>query len=133
MKIKIRLAQNEDGPRIGELARASGFGVEGIDWSSVHPFWLVAERDGEMVGAVQIILAKPIGWIEMLVLDPNLTRREQVMAVKALIDRSLLSLKVFGAQLAMWSVPHELEGYKRVLERRGAVVTSTGNVMAKRL
>ena len=31
--MKVRLAQDADGPRIGELARASGFGVEGIDWS----------------------------------------------------------------------------------------------------
>ena len=131
--MKVRLAHDEDGPRIGELARASGFGIDGIDWSSVHPFWLVAEKDGEMIGAVQLILAKPIGWIEMLVLDADLTTRQQAMAVKTLVDRSLLSLKVFGAQLAMWSVPHELKGYKRVLERRGAVVTSTGNVMAKRL
>ncbi len=43
--MKVRLARDADGPRIGELARASGFGLEGIDWSSVHPFWLVAERD----------------------------------------------------------------------------------------
>ncbi len=27
--MKIRLAQDADGPRIGELARASGFGVDG--------------------------------------------------------------------------------------------------------
>ncbi len=43
--MNARLAQDADGPRIGELALASGFGLEGIDWSSVHPFWLVAERD----------------------------------------------------------------------------------------
>ncbi len=43
--MKVRLAQDADGPRIGELARASGFGVEGIDWATVHPFWLVAEHD----------------------------------------------------------------------------------------
>ncbi len=42
--MKVRLASNDDGPRIGELARASGFGLEGIDWSSVHPFWLVAGK-----------------------------------------------------------------------------------------
>ncbi len=42
--MKVRLAQDADGPRVGELARASGFAVDGIDWSSVHPFWLVAGK-----------------------------------------------------------------------------------------
>ena len=49
--MNVRLAQDSDGPRIGALAKASGFGVDGIDWSSVHPFWLVVERDGEVIGA----------------------------------------------------------------------------------
>ena len=41
-----------------------------MDWSEVYPFWLVAE-DEKIVGALQIILAKPIGWLEMLVLDTD--------------------------------------------------------------
>ena len=132
--MNVRLASDQDGPRIGELARASGFGVEGIDWSRVHPFWLVAERNGPpVIGAIQIILARPIGWLEMLSLAPNLKPREQALAVKALVERGMLSLKAFGAQLAMGSVPSDLEGYMRVLTKRGAVIASTGNVFAKRL
>ena len=131
--MKIRLAQNEDGPRIGELAKASGFGVEGIDWSSVHPFWLVVERDEEVIGAIQIILSKPIGWLEMLSLDPDLTHREQAMAVKTLVERGLISLRAFGAQVARGTVPFKLGGYKRILERRGAIVTGSGHVITKRL
>ena len=84
--MKVRLAQDDDGPRIGELARASGVGVEGIDWASVHPFWLLAERDGAVIGAIQIILAKPIGWLEMLSLDPELGHRSQAQAVKARVE-----------------------------------------------
>ncbi len=131
--MKVRLAQDADGPRIGELARASGFAVEGIDWSHVHPFWLVAERDGEVIGAIQIILARPIGWLEMLSLDPDLGRRDQAMAVKALVQFGAMSLKHFGAQMAMGSVPSELQGYMRILKKRGAVVASAGIVFAKRL
>ena len=39
----------------------------------------------------------------------------------------------FGAQIAMWSVPFELKSYKKALKKRGAVVTSSGNVLASRL
>lgn len=131
--MKIRLAQDDDGPRIGELARASGFGVEGIDWSSVHPHWLVAERDGAVIGAIQIILARPIGWLEMLSLDPDLSHRDQAMAVKALVERGTIALKHFGAQLAMGVVPSEMVGYQRILEKRGAVDTGSGHTFAKRL
>jgi hypothetical protein len=130
--VKIRLAQDADGPRIGELARASGFGVEGIDWSEVHPFWLVAE-DEKIVGALQIILAKPIGWLEMLVLDPDLTQLARARVVKRLASAGMTALKRFGAQIVMFSVPFEEKAYKKALKKRGAVVTSSGNVLAKRL
>jgi hypothetical protein len=131
--VKVRLAQDADGPRIGDLARASGFGVEGIDWSRVHPFWLAAELDGRVVGAIQIITAQPIGWLEMLSLDPDLSHREQAVAVKALVERGTIALKAFGAQMAMGTVGGDRRSYMRVLERRGAVVVATGKLFAKRL
>ncbi len=130
--MNIRLAQNSDGPRIGELAKHSGFTVDGLDWSEVHPFWLVAE-DEKVIGALQIILAKPIGWLEMLVLDPDLAELARARAVKHLAAAGMTALKRFGAQLVMFSVPYEEKSYKKVLKKRGAVVTSSGNVLAKRL
>ncbi len=130
--MKIRLAQNEDGPRIGELARHSGFTVDGLDWSEVHPFWLVAE-DEKITGALQVILAKPIGWLEMLVLDPDLSHLARARVVRKLGTAGMTALKGFGAQVAMFSVPYEEKSYKKVLKRRGAVVASSGNVLAKHL
>ena len=130
--MKIRLAQDADGPRIGELAKFSGFTVDGLDWSEVHPFWLVAE-DEKIVGALQIILAKPIGWLEMLVLDPELTELARARVVRKLASAGMTALKGFGAQLVMGSVPHELKSYKKALKKRGAVVCSSGNVLASRL
>ncbi len=131
--MNVRLAQDADGSRIGELARHSGFTVDGLDWSEVHPFWLVAEREGEIVGAIQIILAKPIGWLEMLVLESDLSHRDRARAVKSLVTAGLTSLKGFGAQLVMGAVPFEEKSYKRALKKRGAVVTSSGNVLGKLL
>ncbi len=129
--MKVRVATNEDGPRIGELAASSGFAIEGIDWSRVHPFWLVAERDKTVIGALQIILSCPIGWLEMLSIDPELSHIQRAKTTKLLVESGLLSLKRFGAQVAMWSVPFELKSYKKILKKRGAVVTSSGNVLAK--
>ena len=127
----IRVAKNQDGSRIGQLAQQSGFAVD-MDWSEVHPFWLVAE-DEKIVGALQIILAKPIGWLEMLVLDPNLTPLARARVVKRLASAGMTALKRFGSQIVMFSVPFEEKAYKKILKKRGAVVTSSGNVLAKRL
>ena len=131
--MKIRVAENEDGPRIGELAKHSGFTVDGLDWSEVHPFWLVAERGGEIIGAIQIILAKPIGWLEMLVLETDLTDIARARIVRRLASAGMTALKGFGSQLVMFSVPFEEKSYKRALKKRGAVVTSSGHLLAKKL
>ena len=98
----------------------------------MHPFWLVAE-DEKIIGALQIILAKPIGWLEMLVLDPELTELARARVVKQLASAGMTALKGFGAQLVMFSVPYEEKSYKKALKKRGAVVTSSGNVLAKLL
>lgn len=129
--MKIRLAQNKDGPRIGQLAKHSGYTVD-LDWSEVHPFWLVAEDD-KIVGALQIILSKPIGWLEMLVLDPDIPQLARARVVRKLATAGMTALKGFGAQVVMFSVPFEEKSYKRALKKRGAVVASSGNVMIKRL
>lgn len=129
--MKIRLAQNDDGPHIGQLARHSGFTVD-MDWSEVYPFWLVAE-DEKIIGALQIILAKPIGWLEMLVLNPDLTQTTRARVVRRLASAGMIALKRFGSQVVMFSIPYEEKSYKRALKKRGAVVTSSGNVMCKRL
>lgn len=142
-KVRVRMATDADGPRIGELGVAQGLALDGIDWSEVAPYWLVAETEsgvwgagpGEamIVGALQLCLAKPFGRLEMLYLDGALTQRQRARVGKALVGGGLLALKVFGAQFALAQVPHTLPEYKRLLKRRGAVTLSSGNMMAKRL
>ena len=52
--IDVRLAQNEDGIAIAALIKEMGFaGIQDLDWSDIYPYWLVAEMDGEIVGAVE--------------------------------------------------------------------------------
>ena len=86
-----------------------------------------------MVGTIQIIVSKPIGWLEMLSLAPDLPHRKKALAVRELVNFGMLSLKAFGAQLAMGVVPNELASYQRVILRRGAVDNGAGNCFVKRL
>jgi N-acetylglutamate synthase-like GNAT family acetyltransferase len=128
----VRLATNADGPRIGELLTGMGF-RDALDWSDIAPYWLVAEEEGRIIGAVQTVLGKPVGWMELLSIDPGLSHKRKAMVVRALIYRGMALLQGAGAQMVMFSVPHELRSYRAVLERRGGVVVGAGNIMAKRL
>ena len=130
--MNIRLAQNSDGETIQALVQHAGFTIDGIDWSDVYPYWLVAENGAGVVGCIQVLPAKPIGHLEMLSTRID-NPREQARVVKKLLIGGLASLKAGGSQIAMGVVPFELRSYKRILKNRGAVVVNRGNIMAKRL
>ena len=59
--VEVRLAEDADGPAIGRLVVAAGFAVATLDWMRVHPWWLVAEREGRVAGCIQTCPALPIG------------------------------------------------------------------------
>lgn len=128
----IRLATNADGPRIGELAEQNGF-IKDLDWTDIEPYWLVVENGRGVVGAVQVAPGKPCGRLEMLSTDPALERFERGRVVKALLDQGYATLTMGGAQIALGLIPFGLKSYKRVLKKRGAMVVTSGNLMAKRL
>lgn len=65
---KIRFADDADSPRIQELLKDNNLWVDGLDWSALQG-WIVAEHNGEVVGAVQILLGKPLSALLYLVLD----------------------------------------------------------------
>jgi hypothetical protein len=69
--IKVRLAANDEGPRVAELAATCGFVFSDweIDWSDIHPHWLVADHLGELLGCLQLCYGRPVGRLEILGVD----------------------------------------------------------------
>lgn len=102
MKIEIRFAHDSDGPRVAEIAEALGLVFEDftIDWSRLEPNWIVAEGDDRVVAAMQVLVGTPIGRMDYLLLDPDLSKRERAVVTKRITDRALSLLKMAGAQLA---------------------------------
>ena len=131
--LTVRLARDADGSAIAGLARRGGFEIDGLDWSDIEPYWLVAGDRERIIGALQIILGKPIGWLEILVVDKELDHRMTAIAVKALVERGMTLLAGFGASAVMGSVPDDLRDYMDVIERRGGVTQSHGTLFSKRL
>ena len=132
-EIEVRLASNEDGDDIHGLLHSSGVLIEGLDWSDIYPHWLVAEIARKIVGCFQVVLGKPIGFIEFLATDKSLSHRERANVVKVLFDQALAALTAYGAQMVSGTIPFEMKAYKRVVKRRGGVVLYSGNTFVKRL
>lgn len=134
-EIVIRLAEDREGARVGELVEGMlvnvNMGV--IDWSRVFPHWIVAEVDGSIVGAVQISLGTPIARMENLSLDKALTGSLKAKVVDALMRQGLGALQRSGAQVVTGMVAFSRKKYRKVLEKRGAVIGYSGHTMFMRV
>ena len=134
MRPTIRLATNEDGEQIGNLVRSNGFfaNIE-LDWNDIVPHWMVAEKDGAIVGVIQMCPGKPVGQVECLSIDPQIEGREKAMMVRSLLVAANQALAQYGAQMATGFVPHSLKSYRKVLKKRGAIPVDHGAFYAYRL
>lgn len=129
----IRLAVNEDGERIGELEREGGFVIEDVDWSQVYPYWLVYEKDGQVMGCIQVAPARPFGRLDMLAVDQSLDGHARGRAVLSLLIAGANTIKRDGAQYAFSIIGFRHKSYKRALKKRGLVILDQGHVMAMNL
>ncbi len=64
----IRPANSHEGPQIEALLIDNGLCPTGWDWSEIQG-WMVAEHEGAVVGAIQVLYGKPMGHIGFLVVD----------------------------------------------------------------
>lgn len=132
--MNIRLATNEDGARIGDLVESEGFYANvHMDWDDIAPHWIVAEKDGKVVGAIQVCPGKPIGRVEMLVIDSQIEGREKARMVRSLLLSANHALEQYGSQTATGFVPHSLKAYRNVLKKHGAVTIEHGALYGYRL
>ena len=128
----IRLALNEDGPRVEELASPQT--GPGLDWSGIYPYWLVAEKEGKIIGCLNVALSKPVGRLDILAIDNSLSPHARGKAVRELILQGIATLKASGSTACLSIVPFKLKSYKRILKKHfNAVVVEQGNVIIRRL
>lgn len=131
--VRIRLADDEDGPRIRELLGKAGFTLEFVEFRDLRPYWLVALYDGEIVGCLQYCRSKPIARAELLGIEPELSPTLRSLVVRDLWSAVAATARLDGAQAISAHVPFELKAYQRKMKHRGWVRTSSGNLMLWRL
>ena len=133
-RIEVRIAGPDDAVTVSRLVSEAGFAVlDDLDFSDLYPNWLVAEVDGMVMATVQVLPARPIGYIEYLAADEDLDRKTHTRVLKKLTLSAFVTLKKAGAQMAGFIIPFELKSFKNVIKRRGAVVLASGNFMAVRI
>jgi hypothetical protein len=130
---KVRFAEDAEGEAVRQIVKGQ-HGVSGaLKWDRINPFWLVAELDGRIVAALQTCPSRPVGRLEMLSLDRNLTVRQHAAVFKALVLAGMGLIKGHGAEQVQIFVPEDLTEYRTFLEGRDAVVVDTGFMLAKQL
>lgn len=134
--VHVRLAEDTDAEAVQDLAeRESGFYFEGwdIDWSKIHPYWVVAEVDGVIVGAIQALPGFPVGRIELLSVDSRLGQIQRGAVVKKITDFAQAVIYSQGSQGVMSMIPFELKSYKKVTENRRWVSIAQGDMILRRI
>lgn len=129
----VRLAENAEGEAVRKLVQQQHGALAVLQWDQIHPFWLVAELDGKIVGALQTCPSRPVGRLEMLSISRDLSGPAKALTVKALAYGGMAVIRGHGAQQVQMFVAEELTEYRAILESRGAVVLDTGFMLAKRL
>lgn len=131
-KIIVGLATNEEGPAIQRLIEESGF-KEDLDWNDIEPYWLIALHEDKIIGAIQVCPGKPIGRLEMLTTENNLSGTQRAQVVARLLEQGIKTLKIHGSQMAAGLIDFKLKSYKRLIKRRGGWVMATGNLLGTKI
>ncbi len=134
-KITVRNATSEDVPVIERLIKHSPHTpfFDGMDMSGAENYWLLAEKDGDVLGSLLIVFAKPYAFIDFLCLLEGLSDIDRGRAVSYLTKAADLALSAAGASFIVGAIPHELKTYRRVAKRRGYRTAASGALMYKRV
>jgi hypothetical protein len=138
----IRPARPEDGPAIGKLFLGTA-DATGIDWArpEIADWWIVAEHDGEVVGAVQVSCSQPAGYIGQLVVKPewrgrradghgSLAPRGSALARTLYYAAEAVLVKA-GVQCITTAL-RPSRGWRRIVERWGGVAMLEGLTLMRK-
>lgn len=131
-KITVGLATNSEGVEIQRLVEEAGF-KEDLDWQDIYPYWLIALHEDKIIGAIQVCLGKPIGRLEMLTTEKDLTGTQRAQVVALLLAQGIKTLKLHGVQMAAGLIDFKLKSYKKLIKRRGGWIMATGNLLGTKI
>lgn len=130
-EIKVRFARDAEGMAIAQMVHCSHEAVPNVEWAKVYPYWMVAEKNGDLIGCIQVCYSIPVGRLEFMSFVPGLPYRTRALAVKALLNLGTLTLKKTGARVVAGCVGFEDKSFKEILKREGCTVFTSGNTLGR--
>lgn len=132
-EVQVRFARDGEAMAIAQMVHCSHDAVPNVRWDKVYPFWMVALKDGDLIGCVQVCYSQPIGRMEFLSFVADLPYRTRALAVKALLNLGTLTLRESGAQVVAGCLGFEQKSFRDILKAEGCIVLMSGNTLAKRV
>ena len=133
--VVIRVARNEAGENIKTLLASAGTPewALAVDWKDIFPYWLIATVNDEVVGCVQVVPAKPYGYIEFLCVKPEAKSSLRIVAAKKLFIGACQQLKALGSDYAFGFVGLKNKPFKNLLKKEGCLISTEGHLTVKKL
>lgn len=131
--VEIRVAVDAAGPAIAQVLKENGIELSGADWSKVFPHWLIATVGDDVIGCCQVLIGKPVGYVEFLLVRPSAPFKLRAIAIRKLILSSMGQLNHFGCQYVGGVVATRNFKFADVLEKLKFVKTYSADLHVKRL
>lgn len=132
-RVTVRLAVDEAGPLIAEVLKDNGIILEHADWSKVFPSWLIACDGDAVIGCIQVLPARPMGWLEFLYVKPSVPFKLRAIALRKLAIQGVSTLYHHGSQYAACAVDARNKKFYDVLKKFNVVQVAEAKLMVKRL
>lgn len=132
-RVHIDLATNEDGSAIADVLKENGIVLEGADWSKVFPHWLVARFDGKVMGCCQVLVSKPVGYVEFMFVRPSAPFKMRAIAMRKLIVQSMSTLSHAGCNYVGGIIAQKNHKFTGVITKLNFVKSFPADLYVKRL
>lgn len=132
-RISARMAEPQDAAILREFLAEHEFAAIDCDWSLAAPFWILAERDSQIIGCLNICYSLPIGRLGNLVIRDDLDGVRKARVFWELISIGCTWLYEYGCDCVTVTVPDTLDSYQKALQKRGGVMGDAAHVLFARI
>jgi hypothetical protein len=118
---------------IAEILKENDIELNGADWSKVFPHWLIATEGDQVIGCVQVVMSKPIGYLEFLFVRPSVSFKLRAIALRKLAIQGMATLYHGGSQYVAGMVAVKDQKFLDVIEKLNVKPLYTAHLVCKRL
>jgi hypothetical protein len=127
--VVLRLPVN--GLGVAEVLLANGITLPGVDWTEIGPHWITATMGDEVIGCVQVLPSKPVGYVNFLHVKPEAPFKLRVIALRKLALQAIATLDMAGCAYVCGHLPNAR--YLDVATRLNFMEGAAETLLLKRL